>query len=94
MFYKRYCFLVVLMASMVSSFAQAAEQKADFYIARDGNDRNPGTVHKPFATFVRAQQAVRELTKAGLKKDVLVLVRGGSRGRRHREALGYLRGVR
>jgi hypothetical protein len=77
MFYKRYCFLVVLMASMVSSFAQAAEQKADFYIARDGNDRNPGTVHKPFATFVRAQQAVRELTKAGLKKDVLVLVRGG-----------------
>ncbi len=50
---------------------------AEFYVATDGNDANPGTVRKPFATLARARHAVRDLKKGGLKKDVTVLVRGG-----------------
>jgi len=32
---------------------------AAFYVSVSGNDRNPGTKTAPFATFVRAQQALR-----------------------------------
>ena len=51
---------------------------ADFYVATDGEDGNPGTEEKPFATLTRARNAVRQLRKAGAKRDVLVLIRGGS----------------
>ena len=36
---------------------------ADFYVAVDGDDKNPGTLEKPFATFEKARDAVRELKK-------------------------------
>src|SRR5215469_4268413 len=31
---------------------------AIYYVAVDGNDKNPGTIDKPFATVQRAQKAV------------------------------------
>ena len=52
--------------------------RADFYVATDGDDANPGTVRKPFATLTRARHAVRELKKNGLNKDLTVFVRGGT----------------
>jgi hypothetical protein len=33
---------------------------AGFYVATHGNDNNPGTLTKPFATLYRAQQAMRD----------------------------------
>jgi len=51
---------------------------ADFFVAPDGDDSNPGTQEKPFATLVRARDAVRERIAAGLKGDVTVLIRGGT----------------
>jgi len=55
-----------------------AIQQADFYVATDGDDGNPGTKDRPFATLHRARDAVRELkSQQGLKKPVTVLVRGG-----------------
>ncbi len=50
---------------------------ADFTVAPGGNDANPGTPERPFATPVRAVQAVRTLVAAGLKKDVRVVFRAG-----------------
>ena len=47
---------------------------ADFFVATDGSDANTGTQDRPFATFCRAQQAVRHAEKAG---PVTVWVRGG-----------------
>ncbi|MFO7900362.1 MAG: hypothetical protein R6V58_15040, partial [Planctomycetota bacterium] len=52
--------------------------KADFYVAPGGDDEGPGTIKKPFGTVVRARNAVRELKRGGLKKDVFVLLRGGT----------------
>ncbi len=46
----------------------------DFYVASDGNDANPGDLHKPFATLQRAQKAARSL--AG-REAVRVFVRSG-----------------
>ena len=52
---------------------------ADFYIASDGRDSNPGTPAKPFATRERARDGVRELKKAGpLNEPVTVRLQGGT----------------
>ncbi len=51
---------------------------ADWYVAPQGSDQAPGTQEEPFATVGRAQTAVREAIREGLKRDVTVLVRGGT----------------
>ena len=56
---------------------QAFSADADFYVAADGKDSNPGTAAAPFATLARARQAVRGKVAAGFTKDLLVLIRGG-----------------
>ncbi|HUT30041.1 MAG TPA: right-handed parallel beta-helix repeat-containing protein [Sedimentisphaerales bacterium] len=50
---------------------------AEFYVATNGRDTNPGTREKPFATLARAQQAVRELDKKSAGR-VSVFVREGT----------------
>ncbi len=57
---------------------EAQAMKPDVYVAVDGNDRNPGTKKKPFATLAKAREAVRGKIKAGLTKDLLVEIRGGT----------------
>jgi len=47
------------------------------YVAPNGDDDNPGTKEKPFATLKRARDAVQELKKK-IKKPVTVLVREGT----------------
>jgi hypothetical protein len=51
--------------------------KADFHVAPNGRDTNPGTFDAPFASLERARNAVREKVAAGLHGDVLVLIHGG-----------------
>lgn len=51
---------------------------ADFYVAPNGNDSNPGTAAAPFATLSRARDAVRKKVSGGLTGDVLVLIHGGT----------------
>jgi hypothetical protein len=34
-------------------------EAADFFVAPGGDDGNPGTAERPFATLARAQQALR-----------------------------------
>jgi hypothetical protein len=62
--------LVLLLVAL--SVAQAAEQAV--YVAPTGNDANPGTLAKPFATLARARDEVRKLKAGGA---VTVYVRGG-----------------
>jgi hypothetical protein len=45
---------------------------AEFYVGPNGQDDNPGTAERPFATFGRAQQAVRQTRKS--KPDDAVTV--------------------
>lgn len=52
--------------------------KKEFYVAVDGDDTNPGTRERPFATLHRARDAVRKLKQDnGLTMPVTVLVQGG-----------------
>lgn len=63
---------------------RVAATGAEFYVAPDGRDTNPGTRSKPFATLERARDAIRALTSSGLPKLVegaggaTVWIRGGT----------------
>ena len=58
-------------------FASAGSVWGDreFYVAADGDDANPGTKAKPFATLTRARDEVRKAKKAG--RSLTVYLRGG-----------------
>ena len=49
---------------------------ADFFVAPNGSDSNPGTFSQPFATLSHTQQAVHGIL-AGRTTSVVVMVRGG-----------------
>lgn len=67
-------FFAALLLLTLCSFANA-----DFYVAPNGNDENPGTKSKPFATLERARDAIRVLKEsAGLPSGgITVWIRGG-----------------
>jgi alpha-galactosidase len=71
-------FLTAICVGTRYQAAPAAEPVADFHVAPDGRDANPGTAAAPFATLARARDAVRQKVAAGLDHDVLVLIRGGT----------------
>ena len=56
----------------------AVTRRADFHVAPAGSDAAAGTLRRPFATPARAVRAVRDLVARGLKRNVLVLFRGGT----------------
>ncbi len=64
-------------AALKGSLASAASG-AEFYVAPNGRDENPGHKGKPFATIERARDEVRKLIAKGLNKNVTVWIRGGT----------------
>ena len=69
---------VAALLGIVLLTCQVTAQEADFWVAPGGSDRNPGTADRPFATIVRARDAVRARIGAGLQADLTVLIRGGT----------------
>ncbi len=47
------------------------------YVAVDGDDNNPGTFARPFATIERARYSVQQEIAAGMTKDFYIYIRGG-----------------
>ena len=52
--------------------------QADFYVAVTGDDANPGTQAKPFATVARARDAVRQLKKTMPQRKKMIIVQVGA----------------
>ena len=60
-------------------FAGCATAPRAFYLSPDGNDTNPGTLARPFATLPRALRAVREARQQTAHAvPVTVFLRGGT----------------
>ena len=59
----------------IGSLAATEMPGAKVFVAPNGNDANPGTLAKPFATLLRAQQQAR---KAAGREAVTVLIREGT----------------
>jgi hypothetical protein len=72
---------LILFAGMswftMPSIAQTAEVQSTFHVAPNGNDANPGTESKPFATIEKARQTVRSLNKK-MTGDIVVLIHDGT----------------
>lgn len=68
----------VLTQDLLSCAAASDPADADFYVATNGKDDNPGTEAQPLATLDGARDAVRNSKKSGQKKDITVLIRGGT----------------
>ncbi len=67
-----------LIAATLLIVFQAAEG-ANFYVTPNGDDGHAGTKSEPFATLLRARDAVRKLKEAGpLATPVTVFVSGGN----------------
>ena len=55
--------------------------QADFYVAVNGDDANPGTKARPFATVARARDAVRSINPkvpSKTAKPIIVFIGGGT----------------
>jgi len=67
--------LIIAVSSLLATPASAGE----FYVSPSGNDANPGTKDRPFATLQRARDEIRRLKASGrLPADgITVEVRGG-----------------
>jgi len=79
--YCRTCKIIAALIVLVLSFQGlvfGAAVKADFCISPAGNDSNPGTLQKPFATLSRARDAVRVLKNTKPDSDITVLIRDGT----------------
>ncbi len=70
--------LVGTCAAASAADAALPVPKAEFYVSPAGDDANPGSASRPFATIARARDAVRAKIAAGLDGDVTVLIRGGT----------------
>jgi hypothetical protein len=56
-----------------------ANSRTEFYVAVDGNDSNPGTKDRPFASLEAARETIRKLKETGpLGAPVTVWIRGGT----------------
>lgn len=64
------------LAFIIDSMATAPPEARTFHVAPNGNDANPGTRAKPFATLERVRKAIREVKKE--RQPVTVLLRGGT----------------
>lgn len=69
---------LLAVAGAAACFAGEAQMNGSFHVATDGNDANPGSKEKPFATLARARDAVRERIRAGQRGNLTVSVRGGT----------------
>jgi hypothetical protein len=73
---KMKCLLGVTALLLIGAPRFAAAE-ADFYVAPNGSDTNPGTAAAPLATVAKARDAVRRKVSAGLDHNVVVSIRGG-----------------
>jgi len=68
---KSFCWTFAVCLVSVQAMA------TDFYVSPNGNDSQPGTRRKPFASIFRAQQAVRTERTVHPDQGVNVIFRGG-----------------
>jgi hypothetical protein len=75
----RFSFRVIAIRLLALCLCLAAGQLSagDFYASPTGNDLNPGTKRKSFASLERARDAAREQKQREPERDYTVWLRGG-----------------
>lgn len=73
----RLCLVLSSLGFFVQSSPPLLAAQQMLYVATSGNDENPGTRAKPFASINAARRAVRQLN-ADMKDDIIVMISGGT----------------
>lgn len=68
--------LILIIACCCYSFQTS--DKFEIFISTTGNDNNPGTIQKPFATPERARNAIRKIKASQPNASFIVYFRGGT----------------
>jgi len=63
--------LFILIFTVQNGFSQDV---TNFFVSLNGNDKNPGTLEKPFVTIQKAQQAVRQINRK-MKNNIVIYLR-------------------
>ncbi|MDP4226918.1 MAG: right-handed parallel beta-helix repeat-containing protein [Bacteroidota bacterium] len=65
---------------LVLSFWFSLAHSQNYYVSPSGNDHNPGTLQKPFATITKARDTVRKLkkNKSIPNGGITIFIRGGN----------------
>jgi len=71
-------FLFAIIVINVVNTQIDAQVETIYYVAPDGNDKNPGTVTQPFATLWKARNVV-ETINGSMTGDIIVNLRGGGK---------------
>ena len=79
------CLLIVFLgfgctpkAALAEETEFTAEASLELYVSPAGDDNNSGTEEKPFASLLRARDAVREQIKTAQTDDIVIFLRGGT----------------
>jgi len=67
--------LLLIVISLL--LAASCNQGSEYYVSPSGNDTNPGTREKPFATIEKAKEAVRSVWQSKQLADIKVYLDGG-----------------
>lgn len=68
-------FALISFCLIISSNA-FSQSSINYFVSPNGNDKNPGTIKKPFATIEAARDAVRKLGDK-TTQDIVIFLRGG-----------------
>lgn len=68
--------MLLLVCCVGASLAQMGKPMMVYYVAPNGNDDNPGTKTKPFATISRARDAARAINQQ-MTGEIMVMIRQG-----------------
>ena len=70
-------FLILIIGSksvITGNGTKKNNKDLQFYVSTDGNDSNPGTLKKPFATLTKARDEVRRIKNSGQKGNIIVWI--------------------
>jgi len=67
--------LLLIVISLL--LAAGCNQGSEYYVSPSGNDTNPGTREKPFASIEKAKEAVRSVWQSKQHADIKVYLDGG-----------------
>jgi len=64
--------VIMISATYMTVMAEATPDKIIFHVSTTGDDSNPGTAEKPFATIEQANKVVARTEHTGIPVDVLI----------------------
>ena len=69
--------IVAIVGAIFVGVSVAPAWATEFHVTPGGAGRGDGTLDRPFESLEKARKAVRKMIKAGLKEDIVVLLKGG-----------------